>query len=239
MTLLLQAGAGAVIYVFSTTDRDSFEALPRWQRKVEEECGRISHVLVQNKMDLIDDAAMSRGEVEDMADAMHIRLYRACVQDNVNVREVFEYLCHQYLKAKRRRDDEGAVADIGQLSVEHASGRSRSSRSDRSSPRRARSSSEERESSERRRSSSNGRARKERHRSDRHRRVYDAEDNEEGDDRVNVTGEREERKPRGGETIERPQDSRSSMSRAEERESKEARRGRREDDEEPDRKSVV
>lgn len=80
-------GAGAVIYVFSTTDRDSFEDLPKWQRKVEEECGRMTQVLVQNKIDLVDDAAMSRSEVEDMTDYMRIRLFRSCVQDNVNVKE--------------------------------------------------------------------------------------------------------------------------------------------------------
>ncbi|KAJ0393738.1 hypothetical protein P43SY_004710 [Pythium insidiosum] len=112
-------GAGAVIYVFSTVDRDSFEDLPKWQRKVEEECGRISHVLVQNKVDLIDDAAMSRAEVEDMADYMRIRLFRSCVQDNVNVKEVFEYLCRQYLKhgANGGTDESlNAVADISTLS---------------------------------------------------------------------------------------------------------------------------
>lgn len=80
-------GAGAVIYVFSTVDRDSFDDLPKWKRKVEEECGRICQVLVQNKIDLSEDAAMSRAEIEDMADYMNIRLFRSCVQDNVNVKE--------------------------------------------------------------------------------------------------------------------------------------------------------
>ncbi|TYZ69363.1 hypothetical protein PybrP1_001353 [[Pythium] brassicae (nom. inval.)] len=112
-------GAGAVIYVFSTVDRDSFDDLPRWKRKVEEECGRICQVLVQNKIDLADDAAMSRAEVEDMADYMNIRLFRSCVQDNVNVKEVFEHLCRQFLKygGSGGSDDAlNAVADITTLS---------------------------------------------------------------------------------------------------------------------------
>jgi hypothetical protein len=81
------SGAGAVIYVFSTVDRASFDDLPKWKRKVEEECGRICSVLVQNKIDLEDEAAMARDEVEDMADRLNMRLYRSCVQDNVNVGE--------------------------------------------------------------------------------------------------------------------------------------------------------
>uniref|UniRef100_H3GLF1 Ras-related protein Rab-23 n=1 Tax=Phytophthora ramorum TaxID=164328 RepID=H3GLF1_PHYRM len=80
-------GAGAVIYVFSTVDRASFDDLPKWKRKVEEECGQICSVMVQNKIDLEDDAAMTRDEVEDMADYLNMRLYRSCVQDNINVGE--------------------------------------------------------------------------------------------------------------------------------------------------------
>ncbi|GAB9474383.1 hypothetical protein Gpo141_00011511 [Globisporangium polare] len=108
-------GAGAVIYVFSTVDRDSFDDLPKWKRKVEEGCGRICQVLVQNKIDLSEDAAMSRAEIEDMADYMNIRLFRSCVQENVNVKEVFEHLCRQFLKhgGSGGSDDHlNAVTDI-------------------------------------------------------------------------------------------------------------------------------
>ncbi|KAF1327914.1 Ras family gtpase, partial [Globisporangium splendens] len=114
-------GAGAVIYVFSTVDRDSFDDLPKWKRKVEDECGQICQVLVHSKIDLIDDDAMSRSEVEDMADFTNIRLFRSCVQDNVNVKEVFEHLCRRFLKQGGSGDGGGdesrhAVADITTLS---------------------------------------------------------------------------------------------------------------------------
>jgi len=52
-TTLKHTGAGAVAYVFSTIDRDSFLEIERWKRKVEEECGELCSVLVQNKIDLI------------------------------------------------------------------------------------------------------------------------------------------------------------------------------------------
>jgi len=45
-------GSGAALFVFSTTDRESFLELPRWQAKVREEVGTLS-VLVPNKVDLI------------------------------------------------------------------------------------------------------------------------------------------------------------------------------------------
>lgn len=53
-------GAGGAVIVFSTTDRQSFDAIAKWKSKVEAECGpRIPLVLVQNKIDLVDQATMT------------------------------------------------------------------------------------------------------------------------------------------------------------------------------------
>ena len=46
-------GAQACVFVFSTTDRQSLRDVRKWRKKVEEECGDIPMVLVQNKIDLI------------------------------------------------------------------------------------------------------------------------------------------------------------------------------------------
>jgi GTPase SAR1 family protein len=53
-------GAGAAVLAFSTTDRDSFEAVESWKNKVEAECGKIAMVLIQNKIDLIEKAVLTR-----------------------------------------------------------------------------------------------------------------------------------------------------------------------------------
>lgn len=70
-------GAQACVLTFSTTDRCSFEAVKDWKKKVENEvrlvirniylnnnknnfqCGEIPTVLVQNKIDLMDQAVVS------------------------------------------------------------------------------------------------------------------------------------------------------------------------------------
>ena len=49
-------GSGAVVFAFSTTDRESFLAVENWKRKVDEECGDIPCVLVQNKIDMLAQA---------------------------------------------------------------------------------------------------------------------------------------------------------------------------------------
>lgn len=91
-------GAQACVLVFSTVDRDSFKAVESWKKKVENECGQIIMVLVQNKIDLIDQAVISKEEAEELAKRLRIRFYRASVKDDLNVSEVFRYLVEEYLK---------------------------------------------------------------------------------------------------------------------------------------------
>ena len=60
MTKAYYRGAVACIVAFSTTDRESFGAVEKWINKVENECGTIPMVLVQNKIDLIERAGSLR-----------------------------------------------------------------------------------------------------------------------------------------------------------------------------------
>lgn len=90
-------GAGAVVYVFSTVDRESFLEIRHWQQKVKEECGNICSVLVQNKMDLIDEAKVKPVEVEDLARSMGVKLYRTCVKENLRVNDIFSYLAEMFV----------------------------------------------------------------------------------------------------------------------------------------------
>lgn len=54
------AGAQACVLVFSTIDRESFEAISSWREKVVAEVGDIPTVLVQNKIDLLDDSCIKK-----------------------------------------------------------------------------------------------------------------------------------------------------------------------------------
>lgn len=91
-------GAGACILAFSTTDRDSFDAIESWYKKVHDECGNIVMVLVQNKVDLLDQAVMSKEEVEQTAKKLRLKLYRTCVKDDMNVSEVFTHLGGEFIR---------------------------------------------------------------------------------------------------------------------------------------------
>ena len=77
---------------FSTTDRESFCAVSTWKKKVEAECGEIAMVLVQTKVDLIDQAVVDKDEAEQLAENLGLKFYRTSVKDNLNVDLVFEDL---------------------------------------------------------------------------------------------------------------------------------------------------
>jgi len=99
-------GARAVVYVFSSVDRDSFEAIESWKKKVEEECPNICGVLVQNKVDLIDQAKMTAEEVEELAKRVQMRLYRTCVKTDTLVSKVFEDLTEMVMSKGFDEDEE-------------------------------------------------------------------------------------------------------------------------------------
>ena len=112
-------GSGAVVFVFSTTDRESFLELPRWQEKVRSEVGDIVAVLVQNKVDLLHEAQVSADEAEAMARRLGLRLYRACVKDNVLVEDVFQDIAARYVDdtANSAAGHSDGVASIHELTV--------------------------------------------------------------------------------------------------------------------------
>jgi len=108
-------GAGCCVLAFSTTDRASFDAIESWHAKVKEECGdRIVMVLVQNKVDLLDNAAMDPREVEFLASKLQLRLYRTCVKDDLNVSEVFQHLGTEFVN----NGGEAALGTTGIPSME-------------------------------------------------------------------------------------------------------------------------
>ncbi|XP_042212524.1 LOW QUALITY PROTEIN: ras-related protein Rab-23-like, partial [Homarus americanus] len=102
-------GAQACVVAFSTTDRDSFSAVRKWKKKVEDECGNIPMVLVQNKIDLIDQATVKPDEVESLT-----RLYRTSVKEDLNVDQVFNFLVERYLALINHTDDIYTTKSVGE-----------------------------------------------------------------------------------------------------------------------------
>ncbi|XP_029451541.1 ras-related protein Rab-23 [Rhinatrema bivittatum] len=123
-------GAQACVLVFSTTDRESFDAIPSWKEKVVAEVGDIPTVLVQNKIDLLDESVLKNEEAEALAKRLKLRFYRASVKEDLNVTEVFKYLADKYLqwlKQQSAEDPEPVHTSSNKIGVFNTAGGSHSS----------------------------------------------------------------------------------------------------------------
>jgi len=101
-------GAQACVIAFSTTDHASFEAVKKWKRKVEDECGHVPMVLVQNKIDLLHESQVDSHEVEKFARNTGLKLFRTSVKENLNIGRVFQHLAERHIESVSRWSDESA-----------------------------------------------------------------------------------------------------------------------------------
>eukprot|EP00357_Protocruzia_adherens_P004385 CAMPEP_0114997636 /NCGR_PEP_ID=MMETSP0216-20121206/15014_1 /TAXON_ID=223996 /ORGANISM="Protocruzia adherens, Strain Boccale" /LENGTH=303 /DNA_ID=CAMNT_0002362049 /DNA_START=38 /DNA_END=949 /DNA_ORIENTATION=+ len=120
-------GAAAAVIAFSTVDRDSFDAIQKWRTAVMEECGPIPTILIQNKVDLIDQAVMSSSEVENVARNLNLKLFRTCVKENLNVVEAFDELAAAFLREGGEYED----ADMGVVNIEDMNANTRALKEER------------------------------------------------------------------------------------------------------------
>ncbi|CAH0382075.1 unnamed protein product [Bemisia tabaci] len=81
--------------------------------KVEDECGDIPTVLVQNKIDLIDQCLVEPEEAELLSRALGCRLIRTSVKEDVNVNQVFRHLASRCLAELREEDQDYAYSGNG------------------------------------------------------------------------------------------------------------------------------
>lgn len=113
-------GAKACVIAFSTTDRDSFDAVRKWidqaKATIQED---IAWVLVQNKCDLLLDpkAEITSDEADELAKAVNLKLYRMSVKDNMMVDDVFKYLGQTAYEIMQRPPQAAAAAPAAPVST--------------------------------------------------------------------------------------------------------------------------
>lgn len=108
-------GAQACVITFSTTDRASLLSVPRWMGRIRDECGNIPMVLVQNKIDLIQETQINMSEVDSLSSRLGLRLYRMSVKDDLNVGTVFQHLAEDYVGKVNQLDMIPQYLSIGSM----------------------------------------------------------------------------------------------------------------------------
>ena len=93
-------GASACILAYSTDDSKSLANVSKWKKKVDAEWGDIPMALVQTKIDLKDKQEFTDEETEELSKTLNTKLFLTWSKENINVKEVFEYLGNRFLTKK-------------------------------------------------------------------------------------------------------------------------------------------
>lgn len=91
-------GAQVAIFVFSVSDRDSFNSIKSWKDKVLDVCGQdIPMLLVMNKIDLPEnEKKVSDEEAVRLAAGVEMYLFRTSVKDNIKINEIFDTAAYEF-----------------------------------------------------------------------------------------------------------------------------------------------
>ncbi|MFX1564075.1 MAG: hypothetical protein ACFFDP_12290, partial [Promethearchaeota archaeon] len=89
-----------VIYVFSVTDRASFEHLAGWMEEVRTHAGNVSGVLIGNKTDLIDERVVSEEEARAFSESVGLNYLETSAKTDYNVGDAFKRIAEKIIKAK-------------------------------------------------------------------------------------------------------------------------------------------
>ena len=93
-------GTHGVIFVYDVTNADTFKSIKKWLHKINQNCDRVSRVLVGNKDDDHEKKVVPLEEAQQFADQIDIPLYETSAKEGKNVEEVFHAIAWLVLKQK-------------------------------------------------------------------------------------------------------------------------------------------
>ena len=113
MTRAYYRGAVGAMVVFDLTQRETYEAVPKWLVSLKQAAGEeINVLLVANKSDLVSERCIEEKEARGLAKTTGALYVETSAKDNTGVDETFTLLCAavaQRLELGRRED---ALADV-------------------------------------------------------------------------------------------------------------------------------
>ena len=97
---LFYQGSTGVIYVFSVTDRASFDHLSGWLEEARKNAGNVPGILIGNKSDLVDRRVVSREEAEAYAVQAGLLYMETSAKLDENVGDAFRNVAITIIQSK-------------------------------------------------------------------------------------------------------------------------------------------
>ena len=101
--------ADCFVFVYSITDRDSFQEISQLKRHVESvrKSSSITGILVGNKIDLVHERQVTEAEASELADELGCRFYEVSAADwtqVLRITDMFKDLFKDYKRTRGTRD---------------------------------------------------------------------------------------------------------------------------------------
>ena len=125
ITSMHYRGTHGVIFVYDVTNADTFKCIKKWLHEIDQNCDRVSRVLVGNKDDDHEKKVVPLEEAQQFADQIGIPLYETSAKKGKNVEEVFHAIARLVLKQKLETEPQEA-ASAGDRIVVQTGGKRRS-----------------------------------------------------------------------------------------------------------------
>lgn len=90
--------ASICVVVYSIDNKESFESIPQWIDDIKKASGIIPFIIVENKVDLLNEAKITPEESKRMAEQFESPLFRVSVKENLNLKNMFSYLASKLQK---------------------------------------------------------------------------------------------------------------------------------------------
>ena len=110
ITSMHYRGTHGVNFVYDVTNADTFKSIKKWLHEIDQNCDRVSRVLVGNKDDDHEKKAVPLEEAQQFADQIGIPLYETSAKEGKNVEEVFHAITQLVLKQKLETEPQEAAS---------------------------------------------------------------------------------------------------------------------------------
>ena len=110
LTSVYYRGTHGVIFVYDVTNADTFKSIKKWLHEIDQNCDRVSRVLLGNKVDDHEKKVVPLEEAQQFADQIGIPLYETSAKEGKNVEEVFHAITQLLLKQKLETEPQEAAS---------------------------------------------------------------------------------------------------------------------------------
>ncbi|MHA1268400.1 MAG: Rab family GTPase [Candidatus Helarchaeota archaeon] len=90
-------GTQAAIIVFDIVNPESFKNVKKWKDDLYRETGEIPFIILANKIDLLDQAKISKDQIDQLSDELKVKIFETSAKTGENIENAFREIAKNCL----------------------------------------------------------------------------------------------------------------------------------------------